>query len=400
MVNLPALPSVCGPATVVVKNPDGQSAQSAMLLQVKLGTLAFTPATMSTSTRTYLLMTAIDTTGQGWNDIAAIAIDTLSIFKVDQSAAIGTPMDIAISLTAGTMPRSMIAAKSNSDSFQDLLLSVDGTSTGVIPFSGTGTGSFTPQLAITHGVPSNIGIAASALDNSGEIKLVEFQNGNINSYSNTAYKSSTITYVSTGKMTPSSGLAPSMISDDFNGDMIGDLSFQPNPPDGSVLTSLGDGNNGFMPPVSIMTGLTTTSRIISSDINQDGKKDLAVFDSSKNSASILINSGNGIFSKNQVIQLSSQSGLFQIADLDCDGYPDLVYAKDGGSTLNVILNSRSGSYWDPNKETQISLPNGSTAHQLIAAKFDPMGRTDVAILTNPAGATMINNVFIMKNTSR
>ena len=99
-----------------------------------------------------------------------------------------------------------------------------------------------------------------------------------------------------------------------------------------VLVSIGVGNGTFLPPTAYLSTVAS-SRIIVADLNNDTKSDLAILNYNANTISILINNGSGSFTASPTISLGS--GLFDIAcaDMNRDGYIDIVAARDAGVTV-------------------------------------------------------------------
>ncbi|MBI3820277.1 MAG: VCBS repeat-containing protein [Planctomycetes bacterium] len=132
----------------------------------------------------------------------------------------------------------------------------------------------------------------------------------------------------------------SAASGDLNGDGAPDI-VTANYNDGTISVSMGIGNGSFATPSSVSSGGGNARSIIIGDLNSDGISDLATTHAAPNGLSILIGNGNGTFAPNLIncdLDPSYQfSRVAALADLNGDGYPDLVVACRAGSAA-VLLN--------------------------------------------------------------
>jgi hypothetical protein len=84
------------------------------------------------------------------------------------------------------------------------------------------------------------------------------------------------------------------------------------------------------------------------DLNGDGKPDLAVWNASAHTVSILLNGGDGSFEARRDYQAGGRGanwgGSVAIADLNGDGRPDLATANASASSASVLLNRGDGSF--------------------------------------------------------
>jgi hypothetical protein len=262
---------------------------------------------------------AADFNGDGKPDLAVITASGVSILlgtgKAAKPFTTGTP--IAISGAA-----CVVSGDLNGDGIPDLLVAVNGSPNALLSYLGNGDGTFT-------------------------------------------LKSTT--------PTPNSG--GSVILADFNND--GKLDFATS---GNLL-ALGNGDGTFQTPTAIVATvpLGGFSGIVAGDINNDGWPDLVLtngeVDETTN-ATILLNNQHGGFT-----QVPSNFGAVTqqpiLADVNGDGYLDLVLAYSTSSGATVYLGNGQGDF-----TFQVALPgaDGSFNAFNIVADINGDGIPDVLVL--------------------
>ena len=132
------------------------------------------------------------------------------------------------------------------------------------------------------------------------------------------------------------------------------------------------------------------TRVVSADINGDGRADLISADSLTNKLSILTNDGSGRFSPAASPTVGSDPGALAAADVNGDGHIDLISGSSSSALLTVLTNNGSGGF------TTASSPSaGAGVDDMAAADVNHDGRMDlvtisefpdqVSVLTNTAG---------------
>lgn len=179
---------------------------------------------------------------------------------------------------------------------------------------------------------------------------------------------------------------------DFNGDGKLDLAVTISQ-NNTVAILIGRGDGTFQNPVYYATDFGTPDRIVSDDLNGDGKFDLVignVFGGSLSTGSltILLGNGDGTFQSHVGHDMDvSKPGGLALADLNGDGKLDLVAASYSGNLISVLLGNGSGGFASP--VTYTAGTTGEQLHSVALADFNGDTKLDVAVTSNLSGATSI-----------
>ena len=139
------------------------------------------------------------------------------------------------------------------------------------------------------------------------------------------------------------GGAASLAIRDLNGDGKSDLATANWNHTVSVLLNRGDGR--FAPRRDYATG-AGTGELAVADLNGDGKPDLVTANSDAGTISVLLNRGDGRFAPRSDYATGADLGYatLRVADLNGDAEPDLVSASKRGDTASVLLNQGDGTF--------------------------------------------------------
>jgi hypothetical protein len=139
----------------------------------------------------------------------------------------------------------------------------------------------------------------------------------------------------------------SMAVGDFNNDSNFDL-VTANQGSNDVSVLLGNGDGTFRNPVSTVIGFELQSVAVG-DFNTDGNMDVVttVIDTESSAGSyvqVQIGDGQGGFAPGYLVHVFSNypTGLV-VAELNADGYPDVVFANEDGSTVSVLRGNGDGT---------------------------------------------------------
>lgn len=157
--------------------------------------------------------------------------------------------------------------------------------------------------------------------------------------------------------------------------------------------------NSFSIDGNYATG-TYPADICLSDLNDDGKPDLAIVNSVGNSISILKNANAGAilsFSPKVDFATGPNPKRITIGDLDGDGHPDIVvtnFNSGNASTISVFRNTSSIGTISFAPKADYATGNGSIGLYVTDINID--GKPDIIVSSGNSG---IFSIFINTNTS-
>jgi hypothetical protein len=139
----------------------------------------------------------------------------------------------------------------------------------------------------------------------------------------------------------------------------------------SVLLNNGDGS--FSAPTSYPVGSYPTS-IAAADLDGDGSLDLISSNRDSDNASLLMNNGNGTFAA--AVDIPAGDGPRDVlpSDLDNDGDTDLAFANSLGPNIAIVMNNGPSGFGSPS-----FYGTGSQASYITGADYDADGDIDLAV---------------------
>ncbi len=168
-----------------------------------------------------------------------------------------------------------------------------------------------------------------------------------------------------------------VVATDLNRDGKVDLAVT-NPKVATISIYLGRGDGTFREP----SDFSTRSRprgITAADFNEDGLLDLAVASTGANAVSLHLGAGDGTFAAATSFPVQSRPFMLEPADLNQDGHLDLVVSNESeretGLGLSVLLGDGAGHF------SVSSVSTGRYASDVAVADFNRDGKADVAVST-------------------
>ena len=144
---------------------------------------------------------------------------------------------------------------------------------------------------------------------------------------------------------PTIGSAVSVVAVDVNGNGWPDLVSSAS--SGNQLTVFTNNRAGAFALSSVLPVGTISNNatycIVSADVNSDGWPDLACVNLNDNTLSVLTNNRSGGFATACTVPVGAEPDWLTMADLNKDGWQEVITANEGDSTITVLTNNRDGS---------------------------------------------------------
>jgi Big-like domain-containing protein/VCBS repeat protein len=254
----------------------------------------------------------------------------------------------------GVFPTQLVAADFNGDGKIDL---------AVLNTCGTGAGGCFPQAA-----PQGPGTVTILLNNGDGTFTI----------SPTALTTGNVPYA--------------MVGADLNGDGVIDLVVA-NQSSNNLTILMGNGDGTFTPTAASPATGNAPSAIAIGDFNRDGSLDLAVTNSTDNTVSILLNQNCTslpvALCAFAPAPTSPAVGLgpaaISIADMNADGFLDLVVANSSDNSVSILLGDGAGNFQSVVPQGQTNFSTGASPQAVVLADFNDDGRLDI-VTSNASGS--------------
>jgi hypothetical protein len=328
---------------------------------------------------------AADVNGDGHPDLVSLNDGQLTVLFNNGSGEFSSNATYATSIYATTF----IAADLNGSGAVDLI-TVDEVNSAIAIYTNNGLGSFTSNATYSVG-PQPTSVAAADIYKTGKLALITANNGYASGNTLLILTNNGVgAYFSNATLTVGTGPV-SVISADINGDGWPDIICG-NEQD-STLSVLTNNRAGLLFSNITFPVFNSPICIAAADVNNDGKLDLitgqeaafvvdtqvgftsftyhtqssvdsvAIVDAYKDgrpdivaanlytgdntgdTLTVFTNDGVGQFNVGTNITIASAPFFLVTADVNGDGWPDLVSANDGGvGTISVLLNDTHGNF--------------------------------------------------------
>jgi len=170
---------------------------------------------------------------------------------------------------------------------------------------------------------------------------------------------------------------------DFNADGRPDLAFA-NHEAHALTVLLGNGSGGFAPAPSVpVRSVPHPHGIAAADLDRDGRVDLMIDSWGHNQLELLRGDGHGHFAEWKMVPVGRQPYQRpRIADINRDGWPDLLASNLESKDLSVMLGGPRG--FSPARGSPFAA--GDAPFGLAVGDFNGDGHLDVAVVNSPSSA--------------
>ncbi|UCG44167.1 MAG: VCBS repeat-containing protein [candidate division WOR-3 bacterium] len=177
---------------------------------------------------------------------------------------------------------------------------------------------------------------------------------------------------------------------DLDADTDFDLAVFHNQPGTSHLEIMKNDGSGNFTLAHDYTPATLGQHLAGGDFDCDGDIDLVLSDGwgSQDNVRVMRNTGNGTFTGPASYSAGSHARGAAVADVDNDGYLDILVANSGNQNLSVLYNDGTGSF-----PVLANFSTGTGPHRIHTADFDSDGWVDIATThySNAEIRVLLNN---------
>jgi hypothetical protein len=280
----------------------------------------------------------------------------------------------ARNFATGAAATSIAAGDFNADGKLDLVTADPGEAIYVL--LGNGNGTF--QSPIRYVIDTNPqSVAVGDFNGDGKLDLGVLSNwpGEItDSYANVLLGTGSGAFSAPHSTWIGEGFHYAAAVADFNGD--NKLDFAASSELGNVDVAFGSGTGTFSYPATFPFAFEGPGvSLITGDLNNDGKADLATVFSNwaGTRVGVLLGNGLGSFGPVQTSAADSLYGSLAEADFNGDGNTDLIVASSGTGTIGVMLGTGTGAFRPP-----VTASAGSYLGGVAVGDFNGDGRPDAA----------------------
>ena len=267
---------------------------------------------------------------------AASGANAVAVFLGNGDGTFGDP----VMYPTGQNPSAILAVDLNNDGYLDLV-TADAGSNDIGVLLGKGNGTFTNFVSFAAGTqPAALATADFNGDGFADLAVANAGSNNITilvGRGNGTFEQ---------PMTVQAGTSPrSLAAADFNGDGRKDLAVA-NYSSNDLWIFLGKGDGTFGNPAMYQTG-NSPRDIKAGQLNQDSNLDLVVANSASNSVSVFLGDGTGAFRSGNQFPTGSGPVAVVTADITNNNIQDLAVANSASGTVSLLLGNGDGTYQLP-----------------------------------------------------
>ncbi|MGC3982910.1 MAG: VCBS repeat-containing protein [Steroidobacteraceae bacterium] len=186
---------------------------------------------------------------------------------------------------------------------------------------------------------------------------------------------------------PAGAAVHGIVAADFNKDGKLDVALANNSPkNGAVNVLFGKGDGTFEATTAFAAGASTFG-LDTADLNGDGYPDIVTANQADSTTSVLLNLGSkqpGSFAPQVVYAASGKAVAITAGDLNGDGKPELLTAANSGGVTDVYFNKGDGTF-----EASLPVATGNGAYDSVVADFNGDGTADFATVLGNGSAVVM-----------
>ena len=291
----------------------------------------------------------------------------------------------------GSFPLSVAVVDVDGDANADILFA-DSISESVGVLLGIGDGTFQNLTTFATGAgskPYSLSVADVNGDGQPDILVANAGSHNVG----VLLGNGDGTFQNQTTFATGAGSKPySLAAADVNGDGRPDLLVA-NAGSNNVGVLLGNGDGTFQNQTTF-SALNAPTSLATADVNSDGFPDVIIGNQLSNAVTVLLGNGDGTLDNTSVFPLGVgiSPRSVTIADINGDGYPDILVANTNSANVSVLLGNGDGTF-----QSQITFSTGalSAPQSVVAADVDEDGRPDILVANS---GVAFNTVGIRLNS--
>jgi hypothetical protein len=273
--------------------------------------------------------------------------------------------------TVGVKPKLPTITDVNNDGFIDMLVS-NGASRNVSVLLNKGNGIFEEEVTYpTRTSPQEVTVCDVDKDGFTDMIITNIDEDSFSLFMNKGDGTFEDCIIYDTGYRPWRSTASDLDNDGFD-DLI-----VPNGYDANISVYLNNGDGTFKTPVTYITGECPLP-VGTADLDKDGDSDLVVSNYWTKDFSVLINNGDGTFANEVRYPVEKESNLPYLCDINNDGYHDILLG--GPEAIAVFLNNGDGTFGE---KSSYCLTNAAINTLFEVADLDKDGYPDLVTSYEP-----------------